>query len=129
MLNKHPNSNCIYNEIRWTEGDREKNDENSKQLRLEQLREQIMEHPAFNNCNTHLHCVASEHGFNVLFCPKYHCEFNQIEGVWCFLKGAINEYKNKDLNIKLWNRLKRALEMYQSGESYLRKAIWSRIEY
>ena len=24
MLNKHPNTNCIYNEIRWTEGDREK---------------------------------------------------------------------------------------------------------
>ncbi|CAF1033570.1 unnamed protein product [Brachionus calyciflorus] len=110
MLNKHPNSNCIYNEIRWTEGDREKSvkcldergryrgliricidlnlikdEENSKHLRLEQLRELIMEHPAFNNGNTHFQRLASEHGFNVLFCPKYHFELNPIEGVWCFL--------------------------------------------
>jgi len=96
-----------------------------------------MEHPAFNNGNTHLQRLASEHGFNVLFCPKYHCELNPIEGVWCFLKGfvrkkndqdfnkfldlileAINEYKNIDLNIKLWNRFWRALEMYQSCASY-----------
>ncbi|RNA23563.1 hypothetical protein BpHYR1_035110 [Brachionus plicatilis] len=50
MLNKHPNTNCIYNEIRWTEGDREKSvkclderdEENSKQLRLEHLRELLI---------------------------------------------------------------------------------------
>ncbi|CAF1144751.1 unnamed protein product [Brachionus calyciflorus] len=96
-----------------------------------------MENPAFINGNTHLQRLASEHGFNFLFCPKYHCELNPIEGAWCFLKGfvrkkddldfdkflelileAINEFKNIDLNIKLWNRFWRALEMYQSGASY-----------
>ncbi|RNA09685.1 hypothetical protein BpHYR1_019625 [Brachionus plicatilis] len=44
---------------------RYRDEENSKQLRLEHLRELLMEHPAFNNGNTHLQRLASEHGFNL----------------------------------------------------------------
>jgi len=109
----------------------------AKKLKLQQLREKLLEHPAFNNSNTRLESLASKYGYIVTFCPKYHCELNPIEGVWCFLKGyvrrrndqnfskllgliieSIDAYKKKDLNVKLWHRFWRALEMYQNDSSY-----------
>jgi hypothetical protein len=67
---------------------------------------------------------------------KFHCELNPIEGVWCYLKyyvrkhddqdfykffglidKSIEVYQEKNLNIKLWNRFWRALEMYSNGKS------------
>lgn len=109
----------------------------AKKLKLQNLREKLMEHPAFTNCNTHLESLASKYGLTITFCPKYHCELNPIEGVWCFLKGyvrrrndqnyskllslikeSIEAYKQKDLNVKLWHRFWRALGMYEDGSSY-----------
>ncbi|RNA36989.1 hypothetical protein BpHYR1_001182 [Brachionus plicatilis] len=54
-----------------------------------ELREKLLDHQAFNNENTLLQKLAKDNGFKVLFCPKYHCKLNPIEGLWCFLKANV----------------------------------------
>ena len=72
----------------------------------------------------------------VIYLPKYHCELNPIEGLWCLQKQFIRsrtdqtfnkmmlldesrqEYINKNLNQKLIRRFWRALDAYNKGDSY-----------
>jgi len=103
---------------------------------LAELRSLLSSHPAFNE-NTQLEKLASKYGIRILWCPKFHCELNPIEGLWCDLKWfvrkwneqeynklnsliieAMDQYEEKKLNKKLWLRFWRALEMYESGSSY-----------
>lgn len=114
------------------------NDEIGKNdLKLPELRELLSKHPAFCDNNTNLGRLAISYGLKVIFCPKYHCELNPIEGLWCDLKryvrthndqsfdkliglinDAINQYKSKNLNAILWDRFWKALELYNSGSTY-----------
>lgn len=104
---------------------------------MDELRAKLQDHQAFNNENTHLQKLATDYDFKVLFCPKYHCELNPIEGLWCYLKSYVRKnndqdfsklldlikdglrlFKDKKLNIKLWNRFWVALDMYNNDSSY-----------
>jgi hypothetical protein len=72
-----------------------------------------------------------------IYCPKYHCELNTIEGLWCYLKQYVRKryvqnylelhnlileamlsYQASDLNFKLWKRFWKALNAYKIGKTY-----------
>ena len=72
-----------------------------------------------------------------LFCPKFHCELNPIEGLWCYMKNFIRKYtdqsfeqlqeltnqslvnfKDPGYNFKLWRRFWRLLALYKEGKTY-----------
>ena len=107
-----------------------KDDENPK---LAELRQIVSKHPAFE-IGTKLEQLASKYGVDIIWCPKYHCELNPIEGVWCYMKyyvrkhndqnfdklfnlieTSMNEYDESGIHVKLWNRFWEAIEMYNNG--------------
>ena len=109
---------------------------NSKEYRLEKLREIIAKHPCFEE-RTNLEILAKKYGVILLFWPKFHCEPNPIESLWCFLKQNIRkrtdrtyeemiklleESKEKfnisNLNAKLWRRFWQAINMYDQKLPY-----------
>ncbi|CAF0827332.1 unnamed protein product [Brachionus calyciflorus] len=57
------------------------NSSSSKDFLLKELREMLLTHPAFDGVNTHLEKLAAEYNIKIIWCPKYHCELNPIEGV------------------------------------------------
>ena len=46
---------------------------------LAELRSLLSGHPAFNE-TTKLEKLAGKHGVKIIWCPKFHCELNPIEG-------------------------------------------------
>jgi hypothetical protein len=109
-----------------------------KDLTLAKLREILSTHVSiFEEQNTHLEQLANKYDIKIIWCPKYHCELNPIEGVWCDSKWfvrknndqdfrklnkliieSLNQYEEKNLNIKLWNRFWQAIRMYNEGSTY-----------
>ena len=103
---------------------------------LPQLREMFSKHPAFD-VKTKLDRLAARYHVKIIWCPKFHCELNPIEGLWCDSKrfvrkhntqefskllGLIEDsfvyYKESVLHVKLWNRFWEALAMYSSDATY-----------
>ncbi|CAF3725413.1 unnamed protein product [Rotaria sordida] len=48
----------------------------------------LSEHRAFKN-DTKLQMLARKYDFKIIYCPKYHCELNVIEGLWCNQKAFV----------------------------------------
>jgi dsDNA-binding SOS-regulon protein len=111
-------------------------DQKSKDFSLTKLREIISKHPAFDE-RSNLEILGDKYGIKVLFLPKFHCELNPIESVWCFMKNFVRKrtdqryetmlklieeakevFKQTNINIKLWRRFWQAINMYKSGQSY-----------
>jgi transposase len=107
-----------------------------KQYSLLRLREILSLHQAFTDISK-LEILGKKFGVNVVYCPKYHCELNPIEGFWCYLKQyvrkhntqdfralhklineAMHSYKSSNLNFKLWKRFWKTLDAYNSGKTY-----------
>lgn len=103
---------------------------------MDQLRELVSKHASFE-INTKLELLAKNYNARIIWCPKYHCELNPIEGFWCYLKSyvrrnndqnfqklfglisdSIDEYRESGLNVKLWNRFWEAIEMYHGQSTY-----------
>ena len=78
--------------------------------------------------------LAKEFGHGIVWPPKFTCEVNPIEGLRCdtkkyvrkcneqdirklfgLIEKALDEYEGKKLNITLWYRFWRTLEMYNDG--------------
>jgi len=115
-------------------------DENSEknELFLLKLREKLSGHTAFEDeSNIQLINLANKFGIKISWNPKYHCELNPIEGLWCHSKHYVRKnndqdysklnnlicesfenFKIKNVNIQLWNRFWRAIEMYDNNASY-----------
>jgi hypothetical protein len=53
-------------------------------MKLYELKELVKDHPAFNSCSR-LENLAKKYEVNIIFCPKYHCEMNPIEGFYYVL--------------------------------------------
>ena len=127
----------IAKELGLIETDAEPKD---KRYLLNNLKEILSGHIAFKSI-TKLEKLSLENGFKIIFVPKFHCELNPIEGLWCFMKRyvrtrtdqnfdtmkrlifeSIDKYnkdpENKNLNRKLWNRFWKCIDMYQEGETY-----------
>jgi hypothetical protein len=80
-----------------------------------------------------LEILGIKYGIKVIYCPKYHCELNSIQGLWCYLKQYVRKrnvhnylelhnlireamisYQSSDLNFKLWKRFWKALNEYKN---------------
>jgi hypothetical protein len=107
-----------------------------KRYTLPKLRELLYYHPAFSN-RSKLEVLGLKYDVKIIFCPKFHCECNPIEGFWCYLKQyvrkrndqnfntmknliieAIESYKKIGLNMKLWKRFWKMVRSYKDGDSY-----------
>ena len=108
-----------------------------KDVKLDRLREIVSQHPVFQ-VTSKLEHLAREYNTLIIWCPKYHCELNLIEGFWCYLKGyvrrnndqkfqhffdliciSVQKYQQSGIHAKLWNRFWNCIEMYASGATYL----------
>ena len=86
---------------------------------------------------TRLEELAANYDVKIKFCPKFHCEMNAIEGVWCHQKQFIRKrtdqtyptllrlisesrtnFKNENIAMKLFRRFWRVLNAYHDGGSY-----------
>jgi hypothetical protein len=110
--------------------------DNGDKYKLPELREKLATHMAFD-ITTRLEQSAKKFGIKIIWCPKYHCELNPIEGFWCDLKwfvrkhndqdykklndlivDGMKQYEEKGLNQKLWFRFWLAIEMYENKATY-----------
>ncbi len=72
-----------------------------------------------------------------MFSPKFHCELNPFEGLWCFQKVYIRKhsdgsfekmielidltrdmFKDKQIHLKLWNRFFNIVQDYSYQATY-----------
>ena len=54
-------------------------------VKLTELRTILANHPAFQKVPK-LEELARKYNIKVTFAPKFHCELNAIEGLWCYMK-------------------------------------------
>ena len=66
----------------------------SSSIRLDNLRALVATHKAFETL-TKLQKLAEEFGVKIIYCPKYHCELNFIEGLWCASKHFVRKYNDQ----------------------------------
>lgn len=161
LLNKSSGTICPYKTIEWTENGivykidcfdsagrskglleiaKELNlisqNTMSRDIKLEELRKIVSEHKAFENW-TKLEKLAEDYDVKIVWCPKFHCELNPIEGLWCDSKRFVRKYndqsfdklniliiesfekfKRSGINVKLWNRFWECVKMYNEGATY-----------
>ena len=105
-------------------------------IKLSELRALLSKHPAFQNV-TKLEKLAHKYNVKVIFVPKFHCELNAIEGLWCHMKQFVRKktdqtfptmmrlipesrenFVSKEVQLKLFRRFWRSLNAYQQGKSY-----------
>ncbi len=72
-----------------------------------------------------------------MFAPKFHCELNPIEGLWCHQKDFVRKHSDQSFNtllrlipqskenflekkiyLKLFRRFSNAMSAYEQGQSY-----------
>ena len=106
-------------------------DSNKNEYNRPQLRRIASTHRAFSERSS-LEILAEKYKIIIKLVPKFHCELNPIEGLWCFLKMFVRKrtdqtfsmmkelifeaykyFKDKHVNMKLWRRVWQALNMYQ----------------
>ena len=86
---------------------------------------------------TRLEELATDYNVKIKFCPKFHCEMNAIEGLWCHQKQFIRKrtdqthptliklisesrvnFEDKKIAMKLFRRFWRVLDAYNTGQTY-----------
>jgi hypothetical protein len=59
-------------------------------VKVDEIREILKEHPAF--CPTiKLNKLAEKYGVKINVCPKFHCELNPTEELWCNQKQYVRK--------------------------------------
>jgi hypothetical protein len=110
--------------------------ERGRKYKLKDLREIIRKHPAFKN-KSNPEVLAEKYDIQIVFSPKFHCELNPIEGLWCFQKVYIRKntdgsfekmielidltrdmFKDKQIHLKLWNRFFNTVQDYSNQVTY-----------
>lgn len=105
-------------------------------FKLKEIKEILIEHPAFSPVKKLTH-LAEKYGYKIIYCPKFHCELNPIEGLWCNQKCFIRKRTDQtflrllalmeesrrhfiqiELCSKLLLRFWNCLEGYKNNESY-----------
>ncbi|CAF4503702.1 unnamed protein product, partial [Didymodactylos carnosus] len=71
-------------------------------IKLDDIRDILPTHRAFQNA-TKLEMLGIKNKIKIIYCPKYHCELNAIEGLWCNQKGFVRSRTDQsfDKMIKL----------------------------
>ncbi|RNA08231.1 hypothetical protein BpHYR1_003934 [Brachionus plicatilis] len=59
-----------------------------REKKLDDIKKTLVDHPAFKPTNK-LEILGTKYGIKVIFLPKYYCELNPIEGLWCYQKQFI----------------------------------------
>lgn len=82
-------------------------------IKLNDLKNILAQHRSFQNVNdifsetnlsyrifqvTKLERLASTYNVKVIFTPKYHCELNPIEGLWCSMKRYVRTNGDQSFN-------------------------------
>ncbi len=81
--------------------------------------------------------LAGKYDVTIKFCPKFHCELNCIEGLWCSQKMYVRRktdqtyntmlkligesrenFRDKEIHLKLLRRFWKCLLAYRDGQSY-----------
>ena len=81
--------------------------------------------------------LATKYNVKIIYCPKYHCELNAIEGLWCNQKAYVRSrtdqsfetmiklisesrkhFVEREIALKLFRRFWRSIEAYSQGQSY-----------
>ena len=105
-------------------------------MKLLELRTLLVDHPTFRNIFK-LEGLAHKYNVKILFVPKFHCELNVIEGLWCYMKQFVRKttdqtfptmmrlipesrenFIHKKIQSKLFGRFWRPLNAYNQGKSY-----------
>ncbi|CAF3407145.1 unnamed protein product [Rotaria socialis] len=105
-------------------------------INLVELRALLAQHPAFQNVSK-LEILGKKYNIKVIFCPKFHCELNAIEGLWCHMKQYVRKksdqtfptmlrlisesrdnFKERKIHMKLFRRFWRSIDAYSQGKSY-----------
>ncbi|CAF4979497.1 unnamed protein product [Rotaria sp. Silwood1] len=105
-------------------------------IKLDEIREILSAHRAFRNA-TKLEMLGAKYKINIIYCPKYHCELNAIEGLWCNQKAFVRSrtdqsfekmiklisdsrihFAERKIALKLFRRFWRSIEAYFQGQTY-----------
>lgn len=105
-------------------------------IKLAELRNLLSQHPAFQNVSK-LEMLGNKYNVKVIFCPKFHCELNAIEGVWCHMKQYVRRksdqtfptmlrlisesygnFEDRKIHMKLFRRFWSSLDAYSQGKTY-----------
>lgn len=81
--------------------------------------------------------LTSKYSVKIIYCPKYHCELNAIEGLWCnqktFVRSRTDQtfermikliadsrihFAEKNIALKRFRRFWRSIEAYSQGQTY-----------
>lgn len=108
----------------------------TKTMTLSEIRALMSTHPAFQNVSR-LEALARKYHVKVIFVPKFHCELNAIEGLWCDMKQYVRKmsdqtfstmlhlipesrenFERRQIHLKLFRRFWRSLNMYRQNKSY-----------
>ena len=57
-------------------------------MKLGEIKALLKAHPAFEK-KTRLQAVCERYNVKLIYVPKYHCELNPIEGLWCHQKRYV----------------------------------------
>ncbi|CAF1225955.1 unnamed protein product [Didymodactylos carnosus] len=104
--------------------------------KLKEIHEILSTHCAFQNV-TKLEMLAVKYSIKIIYCRKYHCELNAIEGLWCNQKAYVRSrtdqtfdkmiklisesrinFVQRKISLKLFRRFWRAIEAYSKGQTY-----------
>ena len=105
-------------------------------IKVAEVRSILLEHPAFAPAKK-LTKLAEKYGIKIIFCPKYHCELNPCEGLWCNQKQYTRKRTDQtfiklhqlliesrehfiqiQLTKKLFRRFWNCLIAYRNGATY-----------
>lgn len=105
-------------------------------MKLADIRAALLDHPAFQNASK-LELLARKYQVKIIFCPKFHCELNAIEGLWCQMKQYVRarsdqtfpsllrllpesrkNFEQRKIPMKLLRCFWRSLDPYNQGSSY-----------
>lgn len=96
----------------------------------------LKKHPVFKPI-TKLEDLAKKYNVKITYLPKFHCELNPIEGLWCYSKQYVRkrtnqqfdimiqlisdsreEFLKKFVHMKLWRRFWRVILAYRKNFSF-----------
>ena len=105
-------------------------------IKLDDLRLILSSHSAFQNTSK-LEKLALKYNVKIIFTPKFHCELNPIEGLWCHMKQYVRKrndqtfstmlklipesrenFSQKQIQLKLIRRFWKVLDAYKTGQTY-----------
>ena len=91
-------------------------------LKLDDLRKHLLNHPIFKP-TTKLEDLAKKYKIKIIFLPKFHCELNPIEGVWCYLKQYVRKRTNCNFDTMLY-LISESRTVFTTKQIY--KKLWRR---